>query len=336
MTTLNNAADHACQVASCPVRYVLSDDLTQLCADLAYSKGARCVACADLLHVPSVTLWLEWCNEPWQSALQRYGFPLIPGGWQWVGRRGALLQSSLNGRRGLLRTFWTGEREDDVLASSAEAHFDFDTPEGEEPESSNEPERLGTKVYDSARSGDDVLARCFRFRYERSWADYYGRAALPTWQREMIWRHTLGTIAIDVPMVLVFFLLLSTRSGLPQRAESFERLNRSRQKVGKVPLLTHLEVRAPILPEYRGNYGTYGTERESCRRGPRLHYVRGHLVRRANQLFWRVPHLRGSVRAGVMQARTVQWTFDDSYERLKVASARLAQSIPVVSRSSSH
>jgi hypothetical protein len=33
-------------------------------------------------------------------------------------------------------------------------------------------------------------------------------------------------------------------------------------------------------------------------------------VRRGSQLFWRVPHLRGSARSGVVRTRTVIWTFD--------------------------
>jgi hypothetical protein len=33
-------------------------------------------------------------------------------------------------------------------------------------------------------------------------------------------------------------------------------------------------------------------------------------VRRGSQLFWRVPHLRGSCRAGVVRTRTVTWTID--------------------------
>jgi hypothetical protein len=38
--------------------------------------------------------------------------------------------------------------------------------------------------------------------------------------------------------------------------------------------------------------------------------VRGHLVRRGSELFWRVPHLRGNVRAGIVRSRTVTWTID--------------------------
>src|SRR5690348_14344946 len=104
---LNNTADFAVAVTQCPLRYVLSDDLTTMCADLAYSKGARTVACADLLHVPAETLWVEWCNTPWQQALGRYGFPLVQNELDWVGRRGALIRADRRGRRGMIRTFWS-------------------------------------------------------------------------------------------------------------------------------------------------------------------------------------------------------------------------------------
>src|SRR5580700_5711852 len=168
LTILNNAAECAARVAGCRVRYVLSDDLTQLCADLAYSRGARTVACADLLHVPAETLWVEWCNEPWQNALQQYGFPLIQAGAQWVGRRGAWIRSSRDGRRGLVRTFWSATAAD-VLASSVEAYFDFDTAAGEEPDPIDLQTGFAGRVHDSERADDDILGRCFRFRYEQSW-----------------------------------------------------------------------------------------------------------------------------------------------------------------------
>jgi hypothetical protein len=306
VTTLNNTADCAAFVARCPVRYVLTDDLTRLCADLAYSKGARTVACADLLHVPAETLWVEWCNEPWTNALQRYGFQLIPAGAQWVGRRGAWVRSSRDGRRGLMRTFWNASG-DDVLASSVEAFFDLDTPAGEEPEPLDRKGGFAGRVYDDERSDDDILGRCFRFRYEQSWSEYYGSAGLSSELSLALWRHAVGTIAMDIPMLLTFFLLLATRNGLPQSAQSLEHLNRRRRQCGKAPLLDHIEVRAPVLPEYRD---CLRGEPRTTRLSPRLHHVRGHLVRRGSQIFWRVPHLRGSVLSGVVRTRTVTWTFE--------------------------
>ncbi|HEV2227959.1 MAG TPA: hypothetical protein VGR86_03310 [Steroidobacteraceae bacterium] len=306
VAVLNNTADCADRVAGCPVRYVLSDDLTRLCADLAYSRGAGSIACADLLHIPAQALWMEWCSAPWQNALRQYGFPMIEGGAQWVGRRGAWVRATRDGRRGLVRTFWSAA-DPDVLASSVEAYFDLDTAPGEEPEPLDGKRGLARRVRDSERPEDDILGRCFRFRYEQSWSEYYGSARLSSELAFALWRQAAGTIATDIPMLLAFFLLLATRTGLPQRVRTLEHLNRRRLQGGKAPLLEHVEVTAPVLPEYRdcARAGLPGS-----RRGPRLHHVRGHLVRRGSQIFWRVPHLRGSARSGAVRTRTVTWTFD--------------------------
>ena len=334
--TLNNTADCAAAVATCPTRYVLADELTRLCADLAYSKGARTVACADLLHVPATTLWVEWCNEPWQDALHRYGFPLVEYGTQWIGRRGALIQATPDGRRGIVRTFWTaGFRQDEALASSMEAYFDFDTPEGEAPEPPDQKasERAVQVRDDGQTSGDDVLARCFRFRYERSWHDYYAQAHLSIAHIEALRRHALGTIAMDIPMLLAFFLLLSTRSGLPQERCDLTRLNRARNKLNRSPLLDHIEVRAPLLPAYVEHSGG---QLRGTRRSPRLHHVRGHLMRHGSQLIWRVPHLRGRARSGRVQTRTVVWTFDGTTQVARRAGPQNFDASAPVAKSGEH
>jgi hypothetical protein len=304
---LNCTAECADSVASCALRYVLSDDLIRLCVDLAHSKGADAVACADLLHAPAEGVWVEWNTAPWQSALQRNGLETVPPGEIWAGRRGTWVRATRDGRRGLVRTFWSDGGED-VLASSVEAYFDFDTATGDEPEPVDGKDEANGKVYDDKRS-DDILGRCFRFRYEKSWLDYYRSFEPSDELRKALWQNALGTIAPDIPTLLAFFLLLATRNGLPQRAQRFERLNLRRRRNGKPPLLDHIEVRAPMLPQYH-EYN--GENLPSARHGPRLHHVRGHLVRRGGKLFWRVPHLRGNIRSGAMRKRTVVWTFADS------------------------
>src|SRR5450755_1371954 len=134
VTHLNNAAAFSRDVESCATRYVLSDELTRLCTALAYSKGASTLACADLLHVPAERVWVEWTGAPWRNELALYGFK-NPVDSASSGRRGVFIQSNAQGRRGLMRTFWAdGESELNVLSSSMEAFFDFDTREGEDPE----------------------------------------------------------------------------------------------------------------------------------------------------------------------------------------------------------
>ncbi|MGC1520191.1 MAG: hypothetical protein WA803_01515 [Steroidobacteraceae bacterium] len=202
-----------------------------------------------------------------------------------------------------------------VLSSSMEAYFDFDTQEGEDPEVFGRQQGSSICVSDDTVGDADILRRCFRFRFERSWQDYYERAQLTSVQATAVAHHALGTIAIDIPVLLAFFLLLATRPGLPRRPLMLERLNKARAKCGKSTLLEQTEVFAPLLPEYRSECGGgSGASRRACR----LHHVRGHLVRRGSTLFWRVPHLRGSARAGSVRIRTVTWLFDPSNSAARI------------------
>jgi hypothetical protein len=309
LSHLNGAAEFAGRVAQCPIRYVLSDDLTRLCTALAYSKGSRTLGCADLLHVPAETVWVEWCEAPWRTELELYDFRINSQDTGRSGRRGAFIQSSTDGRRGLVRTFWSDkETATDVLASSMEAYFDFDTPVGEDPHPMDDEYRHSVTVSDG-ESGD-LLRQCVRFRYEHTWDVYYRQASCSLASKQAIARHALGTIAIDIPVLLAFLLLLGIRSGVSHRAQSFARLNRSRVRAGKMPLLDHVEVHSPVLPPYRSVGAGAGAEGQG-RPARRLHHVRGHLVRRGSKIFWRVPHLRGSYRAGSIRTRTVTWTVNE-------------------------
>jgi hypothetical protein len=195
-----------------------------------------------------------------------------------------------------------------------EAYFDFDTQEGENPAVFDRQKCPSICVSDNAAAGNaDILRRCFRFWFERSWQDYYERAQLTPIQAAALSHHALGTIAIDIPVVLAFFLLLATRPGLPRRPLMLERLNRARAKSGKPPLLDQIEVFSPLMPEFESGRSSYSG---ASRRSRRLHHVRGHLVRRGSKLFWRVPHLRGNARAGTIRTRTVTWIVDSSTSAL--------------------
>ena len=302
---LNNTADCAAVVTRCPLRFVLSDELTRLCTALAYSKGSRTLNCADWLRIPANSLWLEWCNLPWEREMSQYGFAVderSAGG----GRRGALIQSTPDGRRGTVRTFWT-DSDGEALASCVEAYFDFDVAPGEEPEAPDGDLTPPLRVVNESQRERDYLGRFFRFRYERTWRDYYDRATLPKSERRALDLQALGTIASTIPVMLAFLLLLATRSGLPRSMESFERLNRTRAKAGKPTFLEHIKVRCPVMTPIHERAPKQGGV---IRRQPRLHHVRGHLFRRGDQLHWRVPHLRGSARAGIVRTHTVTWTVD--------------------------
>jgi hypothetical protein len=307
-TRLSSACDSAREVSRCAVRYLLADELVHCCAALAYSRGARALACADLIHVPFESVWVEWCEAPWVEALRSCGFARVAA--PVVGaRRGALFTASADGRRGAFRTFWsTGESCPEVCASAMQARFDLDAPGAGEDTRPVSPGKVRPlRVVDPEVLAADVLARCFSFEFEPSWASYYERARLEPAALAAIERHSLGTIALDLPLLLAFFLLLGTRSGLPQHSVRLDRLNRARARAEKPPLLDHIEVSAPLLP---GDAGAARQRPPADRRSPRRHPVRGHLVRRGDQLHWRIPHFRGTLLAGLVRTRTVTWTFE--------------------------
>jgi hypothetical protein len=304
-TRLSGAMDAAADIERCPIRYVLDDGLVSVCTDLAYSSGTTIMECADLIHVPAQNIWVEWCNMPWMHALSRNG---LNGGRDDVspsGRYGMLIRASSDGRRGAMRAFWSeGDRDLDVHASATQARFYLDDVAPLAP--ADEPGVL--RVSAPTMDPQGILNRCFHFEFEESWARYYRRCAPLASQQIEILQQSTGVVALAVPVLLAFFLLLTTRAGLPQQESRLQQLNRARTQRGRAPLAEHISVSAPVLPPYRE--AQFEAAAAGVRRHPRLHHVRGHLVRRNDRLIWRVPHLRGRPHAGVLKSRTVEWRFD--------------------------
>jgi hypothetical protein len=153
---------------------------------------------------------------------------------------------------------------------------------------------------------DELLSHvCFRL--DPAWANYYRAASLTESQQLLLLREVLGTTAFDMPMILALFLLFAAKDGLQRRVADLGRLNHARRRSGKPALLEHIEVRASIAVAYQCPASVAATA--TRRRGPRLHHVRGHIARRGDKVFWRLPHLRGSARLGVVRSRTVQLSF---------------------------
>lgn len=315
-TRLSGAMDAAADLERCPIRYVLDDALTSLCTDLAYSNGVTVMACADLIRVPAENVWIEWCNKPWLQALSRNGMNTDVNEDSPVGHCGMLIRSTIDGRTGLMRAFWSvGDSDLDVHASAAQARFYLDAPAPVAPLDTPGVLRVAATAIDPG----GILSRGFHFEFEESWASYYRETAPNASRQKELLHQSIGCTALAVPVLLAFFLLLMTRDGLPQHATRLERLNRARIARGRMPLADHIEVSAPFLPPYREAQ----IERASAgaRRHPRLHHVRGHLVRRSDRLIWRVPHLRGKAAAGVIKSRTVEWRFDKSAAHSRERSA---------------
>jgi hypothetical protein len=291
-------------VRDCPLRYVLSDELVRCATQLAYAEGDRLSACLDLIHVPAPSLWIEWADGPRREALEaipaldvRNNAPLRHGG--------ALVTALPNYRSGHIRTFWSTLNEQAYL-SPIVITFDLDRPPPAlTPKDPSVWRGETVLTMDGERAIEEMLDH-LRFHFDDDWAAYY-HARCPTEAlRAAVLRTSLGGCAFDAPMLMAFFLFLAARDLLPRQEVRHERLNYARRRGGKPPLLEHIEVSAPLdKAPARG----WSQASAAFRLSPRLHHVRGHLVRRGSAVFWRSPHLRGNGRLGQVRSRTVVLTF---------------------------
>ena len=300
---LTAASDFARRVEQCPLRYVLSDDLVRTCTALAYSEGDELTGCLDLLHLPAEQLWIEWDETARRASLARLLPECPPGGDPGVVRAGTLIQASPGQRSGSLRTFWLTRSEPlEPLLAAVETLLDL-----EGAAVSAAPEALlagqAVAVRDPQNEQLDRLLQCASFRLDPAWQRYYRSVAADPALRAEVIRCSLASVAFDVPMLLALFLLMAIHADLVHRPVCPGRLNAKRARLGKRALLEHIEVSAPVFAAgvHRPAEGP-----TTARRSPRLHHVRGHIVRRRDAVYWRGPHWRGHVRLGSVRSRTVE------------------------------
>jgi hypothetical protein len=296
-------SDYAARVANCPLRFVLGDDLTRACAELAFADGARLAGCLDLLRVPAQHLWIEWNDEVHKRVIYETQSAADYDSDS-IGRRvGVFLEGSPDGCRAVMRTFWADSTNDEteVTLSPLETHIDL------RGEFSGSSDISGVLAGGFVRvdEPDDAAMSCLldhmRFRFDDAWAAYYQAAATSRRTQTEVVHASLAAVARDTPLILAFLLLLSAKDATRSIPVSRSVINRKRELHGRPPLLDHIEVRASLDAIQASSGGFEADGRQS----PRLHHVRGHLVRREDRVFWRVPHLRGSAARGMVHSRTV-------------------------------
>ena len=300
---LAGASDFALPLARCPLRYVLSDELVRTCTALAYSEGDELSGCLDLLRIPAEQLWVEWNEAARREELMRALPDCASGATADALRTGILISAHPLGRSGSLRTFWLTRREpQEPLLAAVETLIDLDGgPSTGPPEALLQGEAVA--VFDSRNPQVDRVLQCAAFRLEPSWQRYYLSVTASAETRAQVIERSLAAVAFDLPILLALFLLMAVRDDLAQLPVNPLRLNAKRARLGRRPLLEHIELSAPVFasPSVSRDEGARGT-----RRGPRFHHVRGHLVRRRNTIYWRGPHWRGHVRLGSVRSRTVE------------------------------
>ena len=273
------AADLATDVRNCGSRYVLDATVRDTCLELLCGRPEVIHLEDECYRIPHQSMWVEWMD---------------PAGIE--GRRaGVLVLADESGRRGTLHSF-SQDAEGKPWAAQVFFQFDFDN------EISAEDALCGIR-FEEVRSPEEVL-RIFRHglgQIDRRWLAYFrasGGLTRPDLQQMM--RATIP----DFGMFCAFLLLLSLECAAQESRPGLDKINRARAKAGRALLLDHIEVslRLAVVGAHHGAGG------HGDRAAPRLHQVRGHLVRRAGKTFWRTHHLRGDVAQGVIASRTVRVT----------------------------
>ena len=297
--------DFASIVAECPHRFVLGDDMTRACAELAFADGARLAGCLDLLRVPAPLIWVEWSDSVHRQVLAEIGHGpgLVPGSEN--RQAGALLRGSTDGYETIARTFWIDKSMPDapeVIVSPLETHVSLG---GIFPSGATSPIAFASDFLCVSDHLDEHMAELLghaRFRFDDRWAAYYRATAAAPEVESTVVHSSLEAVVRDVPLLLAFFLLLSAKDATRSTPVSRSAINRKRAAHGRRPLLDHVEVNASLEALGRVSPALMGHD---VRNSPRLHHVRGHLVRRGDLVFWRTPHLRGSATRGMVRSRTV-------------------------------
>jgi hypothetical protein len=290
----------AARVADCPLRFVLGDDVTRASAELAFADGARLGGCLDLLRMPAARLWIEWNDEVYKRVIHETQSAMEFDAAATGRRVGVLLQAGTDGLSAIGHTFWVNSANE-VIMSPLETHIDL---RGGFAESADAPDFLGgdfARVADRTDAAMASLLGHVRFRIDESWAAYYRAAAISFGSKRRVLYDSLAAIARDTPFLLAFILLLTAKDATRSISVSRAVINQKRAAYGRRPLLDHIEVHASLDALDPAEPGLDNVGRQS----PRLHHVRGHLVRRDQRIFWRIPHLRGSGCRGMIRSRTV-------------------------------
>ncbi|MGV2496045.1 hypothetical protein [Pelagerythrobacter aerophilus] len=263
------------EIATVPVRYILQPEVAFWCCELVRSADGYLDTCNPRMKMPHDSFWLEWPSE---DATSRHSF-------------GALVNSGPDGRSGEIHSWWASEGAiPDLNVLSVE--FDLDAPMAKAANG-----RSAFAVRNAALPQlDDLLSHVIA-RLDPSWEEFLARCGREKFPQLI--QECMDNTWYLLPQILAFVAVLESRTPLTFLSSDLSRLNKARQRRGKLPLLDHAEIgldlaRGSILSaEHGGNART--------RQTPRLHHVRGHLVHRGETTFWRAPHLRGDIALGVVR-----------------------------------
>ena len=224
----------------------------------------------ELLRAVADSFWLEWLAPHGSGSASS---PI---------RAGVLVESFRRGRQGRVQSFWQVPGQEPVVAQ-ASLLFDFDRPISWMADCKRLFSMAGIDQGPLSLLLDNIL-----IWIDESWATELGKDGFEVLRSAV--RDIAAGIWRDLVIALGFSSLLASDGRVQTRHIDRSRLNAARLRRGKSALLDHTEI--VFTPSRHTEPGALGLTSDE-KSGLRLHYVRGHIVKRGGKQFWRTAHLRG-------------------------------------------
>ena len=254
---------------SCYSNYILDRESSWQCSDLVNNAHAMFDPKDPFLRVAAERMWIEFYSDPVDAAVGEK-----------QSKVGALIVANSNGRSGQIQGFYEGK--DGPLIDYGSVLFDLD----KESMASD----CSFHIHQATLTHLNPL-----FEHALLVVRPECRALLldhpPPVQAELSRRLAEGSWYL-LPVILAFSIMLNSRGILRQHPTSTEKIDQHASKPSKRAMLDHIEIKMDL----GFSYARLDKQRINATRSPpRLHYVRGHVVRRAGKTFWRSSHLRGDI-----------------------------------------
>jgi len=303
--TLPGAAEIAASLEATPTRYVLDKDVTRFCTELACRSAVFLEQCLDLVRLPTEQFWVEFDEDERLATLARQapgryaqqGDHVRPAGPS--GRRfGMLVVANGDSTRGCAQVCWSQSAADlHPEVSPARLQFDLRDRAAPDPgDSANGLAHLANPLQSVA--GLNAFAR---LKVEPLWLAYYKAEASTPAQYSAAMAGLSAQMWFDWVLLLSFLVCLNVKDGFTQKPVTAAPAKFHPRRPLAPSRPSHIEVTSSLFGDSpntsHASYGFGG--------GKRLHYVRGHLVRRKGRIFWRSSHMRGNLAVAPPDARTV-------------------------------
>lgn len=293
-------------------RYILDKEVIVAATEVLCSRPHSLRDCLSVLRIPWSNAWVEWVEaDRYNERLDRH---MIDDNDKPRPKRvGFLVSADETGRRGTVQFFWNHPDAEMLPAiSPLLLNFDFDQM-GNTALKIPESIRAQSKLYkrwahsDLEMSAIEEIDRTMGLEpspqgmaFALNFADGNERVAAA------VLENAHNDMSGEALSFISIMMIMTARNAVTSTPEERGKLNKARSKKGESLLLDHVHVRLRLNAEERLLLKSAGRGAGGERRGPRMHIVGGHPVRRQDKIYWRRTHFRGVGNGPAAVTRTVR------------------------------